>query len=550
MMGESGGVRVFERLFDEGVGAYLGGDFVGAQRQFRNLLARAEASGNSREIADAAYQLGNVLRAVSRYSEAQWMFEYAQRIARTERDPLAIAHCWLGLGNVHRGTSRYADAERCYAKADEAYAALERSWELLDVSVNRALVAYLRGDYEEAEPLLQAALKRYRTAAEDHEPGSDWDQRVAECHLNLANVYREQGSFGLAEESLDAARKFFHERQMFVAEADCLLNLGNVYHETGRSAEATDAWLRARDVYNGCQLYERGADCTVNLGILALESDEWQEAARRFKDAERRYTELGLRQHAADCRHNRGFANLLAGNHQAAKHAIESAQGEYAQHGLKVPPDSVAALAAVYHALGHYGEARSRYAAAGRGFEEAALPVDVARMSMNIAAVVWDDAVEIPDPALRARAALDLAIPALLTTDDVRFQFPSARDRAAWARLMHRDVSFVLGLAHASGDHDVVGDLVEAFASVGWYAVERGNLPSDLVGAQMVSTQLVSKAARGSTTVPGPLLDFDDLSLPLFPTPPLRVLGPDGPRIALSGFARRRPAVSEPLTTW
>ena len=543
-----------EELFSRAQAAYARGDLQAAYELFVDVRERALAEGDDELAARTAYHLGNVLRSLSRYADAEAMFAHAMAYAVRTGDDIGKAHCHLGLGNVYRGQSRYDDARQAYRAAERVYQAEPTCWqERMDVRINRGLVDYLAGNFTEAKRRLTSVLDDCLAGRFGGAAGVDAavvEDLIIECRFNLGNVERELGDFGAAKRLLDEAAAHYEQRREIIKFADCRLSQGNVYRQTGHAREAGTAWIEARTIFNANSWLEKGADCTVNLGNLSLDDGHVDEALRRFDDAREQYELRGLREHAADCRHNAGFALLVAGDFGAAEEMMLQARRAYEEHGLDVPPDCSAALAEVMFAQQRYAAARHWLDIARTGYEAAELTFDVARTRMTEAIIMWKDERGQPSEHARARSALELAVPSLLTTDDVRFQFSSSRDRAAWAQLVHHDLAFVLHLAHVVGDADVLGDLVESFTSVGWYAVDDPS-PSD----RALSARHVKRAMRPSAPrdPEDPVAVFDDVVLPLLPAPRLRVLAADGPRLALADYVRpisEAMAHLDPLVTW
>lgn len=532
---------MYRDLFDIAVVCYAERRYEAALAAFEDAHEHARGAGDRAAEADAAYQLGNVLRTLSRYEEAEAMFQEAYAYAVEQDLPVQRADCLLGMGNAHRGKSRYREARAAYRSALSIYEAEDQPLGVVDVTINLAVVDYLAGDYATAQCVFEVLLNG-RTPPLDAE-------RAMMCRATLGNVLRERGRFGEAERLLDEAREHFSEAGDPIAVADCDLNLGNVYHQTGREREADRVWRGARVVFNKAHLFERGADCTLDLGLLALQRGELSTAVKRLENARNIYASFGLAEHTADCIYNIGFALLVDGHPDAAAEKFSEAMDLYKQHRLVPNPDWTATMGEARRLQGRLPEARSQFVEARQAYADRDLVFDVAHMQMCEARVLWDDALSQPDVEVRAREALCSAVPGLLKTDDVRFQFVSVRDRAAWARLVENALSFVLEIADAAHDLDVLGDLVESFTSVGWYAV------GEVSENEALSTRCVREALRFGERVDAedPRAVFDDLVLPLLPTPPLRVLGPDGPRLALNPYlrgARSGNSPQAPLVTW
>ena len=132
-----------------------------ATRELEQLLARYPSA---RTVPEAAYELGNVRFATGQYAAARGAYELAG-----QRGAPGLVHAL-----ARAGVARTWEAERDFARAADAYAALAkglqpRSFLYEDALMDQARALELAGKKDEAIATYQRLLKEFPTArrAED-----------------------------------------------------------------------------------------------------------------------------------------------------------------------------------------------------------------------------------------------------------------------------------------------------------------------------------------------------------------------------------------------
>ena len=208
--------------------------------------------------------------------------------------------------------------------------------------------------------------------------------------------------------------------------ADCTMNLGAVYQGMGRYQDAETAHTAAREVYQQLGLTEQVADCTMTLGIVYQGVGRYQDAVTAYTAAREVYQQLGLTEKVATCTMNLGN---------------------------------------VYRAMGRYQDAETAFTSARAAFELLGLVLEVARCDHSRAVLLAAEG----NPGRDVRAALTVLVPSVRVRDSVRFQFPKASDRLAWAASIADGLDLAFWLAHEVGDAELIADLIETQINHGIY---------------------------------------------------------------------------------
>lgn len=302
------------------------GDFAGAEPDFRRAVAALEAdfgedlepdtrAAIDRFLAAALGGLGNVLRILGRYAEAERVLDRALALAESlGPDDEQVATTLNLLGMLHKYQARFDDAEQRYRRAAGILEALHGPDDprLASLCHNLGGLDHERGRFAEGEPWARRALAirlrtrgpRHReTAAElvalgglldgqgrqdESEPmyvraadileadpcGDPCD--LAVCLNNLAVVRAGRGDAPGAETLFHRAIAL-KQRALGTGHPDVAMslnNLGTLYLETGRPDEARVSLARALDI---CEAvlgsdHPRTRTCRENLALAGAGS--------------------------------------------------------------------------------------------------------------------------------------------------------------------------------------------------------------------------------------------------------------------------------------
>jgi tetratricopeptide (TPR) repeat protein len=256
-----------------------------AAQRSRELYAHADAYTHLRQAVALGYPqvecsmaLGDVLTVLGRYREA--LAEYETAAAASEGDGAASASTEHKLAEVHHRLGEWALADAHLAAAAEQLPPADLAGRAR-VAADRAVVAYRRGDGEQAARLGGAALATARAAAD---PAA-----VAQALNVLGMLAAGQGNPRQAEEylreSLEQARGLPGNGPAVAA----LNNLARLLAETGRTAEALV--LAEEALAAGSELGDqhRVAALHTNLADLLHASGQREAALGHLKEAARRF---------------------------------------------------------------------------------------------------------------------------------------------------------------------------------------------------------------------------------------------------------------------
>ncbi|PWN90407.1 TPR-like protein [Acaromyces ingoldii] len=202
------------------------------------------------DLAAAWYAVGCWYMASGRYSEARRYFSKAVSLnPRYAASWVAFAHCFANEGESDRAIVAYTTAERMFTQshlpklfigmehlhqgnlvlAETSLKGSALVWEDDALGRNeRGVVAYYKGEYQEAINLFEAALE----AADDVQmPASSW----APTHLNLGFAYRR------SERYEKARRAFMKTMELDPECGPAHTGLAMIYHREGYLDEAV-AW--------------------------------------------------------------------------------------------------------------------------------------------------------------------------------------------------------------------------------------------------------------------------------------------------------------------
>jgi tetratricopeptide (TPR) repeat protein len=268
----------------------------------RELYAHAEARAHLGRALALGYPqlpgriaLGEVLVVLGRYREALAEFETAAAIASGgEADRAAQAGIEHKLADVHHRLGDWDLAEAHLAVVTELVEGTEPG-RLARAEADRAVVAYRRGDAEQAAVLGRAALACARTAAD---PGA-----TAQALNVLGMLAARAGDTAAAEaylrDSLAEARRL-PERgagpggrpplspPLGVAVA-ALNNLARLLAETGRRREALAAAAEALELGSELGDQHRVAALHTNMADLLHADGQRDAAMTHLKEAARRF---------------------------------------------------------------------------------------------------------------------------------------------------------------------------------------------------------------------------------------------------------------------
>ncbi|PXX65507.1 tetratricopeptide repeat protein [Nocardia tenerifensis] len=394
-------------LLVAGGDAYTRGDIAGALRIFEDAArattgeVRIGAIVNAASMAD---ELGDHARSLSLYREAlAAMPAHAPRLR-----PNALVNMSQALQHL--------------GELDEAQAALEQARELLADSTDQGVL------------------------------------RVA-CLLSLTAValHRQHWAYAaeLAAESLDAARRFAPQLA-----GHPLMNLAATYFETGRRDLAVDFARQALAAFEAAGDRNAVAETQQNLAIMLVRLDRYDEAGEPLAASQRYFEQAGLGHRAGIGLKTMAFLAEGRDDLALAQELYGRGLAYFVASGAVLDAaDLRMRLSTVAFKSGRHAECEELLAEAFDAYAERGLGLRCAQLDFWHASL-WETAVA-DSPELLAQA-VDLAVPAALAIDAVRYTLPNGNQRDQWNRqIADPAMRLAFRLAYLSGNGLLIADLIE-----------------------------------------------------------------------------------------
>ena len=451
------------------------------------------------EAVDLDIMLGRIFEDLGKYPAAIASYTRARQTSIPLDDAVVTALCDMNTGTVrmHLGDHTTARAllvgaadtfARCGARVEEAQclrylssvqpSTTEQSAELLakslrlidglgevelelDCRQDLALVQFVRGNYERAVGEYESVREAF-LGLEMHEKAGLCLQSVGMCLMSM-------GRYEKSERALIESRAVFVRHKIPAAVAVSDGHLGQLYLDTGRFDDSEHAFRRARQGFESVGATDRVAMINQNLGGLYLARDDLGAAELSFSRAHEQFARLGDSARSAVCQCNIGAAVFKKGQFERASSLI----GRALIH-LERDPDHRRLVAWAHRnracaelMLGNCEQSLVFLGSARSMSKELDALIDVAKC--DFLAALCQASVPGHDSL---RAALDLALPALLYLDAQRFQFASAAARRSWSTTISLWNTHVFKWAHELGDATLLTDLIESAINSGTHVSE------------------------------------------------------------------------------
>ncbi|AYF76376.1 tetratricopeptide repeat protein [Nocardia yunnanensis] len=303
----------------------------------------------------------------------------------------------------------------------------------------------------------QAALERARAALDGKDaPG---DLRLA-CLVSSTAValHRQQWwrALDLAGESLAAARRFGPERA-----GHPLMNLAAAHFETGRWELAQDFAGQALAAFEAVADSAGVAETRQNLALMYTRTGCFDDAEPLLAAAQEHFDAVGVAHRAGIglkvmgfIAEQRGQADLAQARYRAALHRFEESRAVIDAADVRLR------LAATAFAAGRYEEGEAELAAARATYAVRGLGLHCAQLDYWHAGLLEPLVAQVP--GLLARA-VDLAVPAALALDAVRYELPDGAQRDTWnRRIVDPALRLAFRYSYLAGDARLVADLIES----------------------------------------------------------------------------------------
>ncbi len=268
-----------------------------AAERARELYAHAEARDRMVRALGLGYPqlpgriaLGEELVVLGRYREALAEFESAAALAGTDEgdqdgDRAVQASIEHKLADVHHRLGDWDLAESHLAVVTELVSAAQPG-RLARVEADRAVVAYRRGDSEQAAAFGRAALSCARAAA---------DRGATAQALNVLGMLAARaGDAAAAESYLRDALAEARQLPELGAAVAALNNLARLMAETGRIKEALAVGAEALELGSELGDQHRVAALHTNMADLLHADGQGEAAMAHLKEAAKRFAAVDV----------------------------------------------------------------------------------------------------------------------------------------------------------------------------------------------------------------------------------------------------------------
>jgi tetratricopeptide (TPR) repeat protein len=198
---------------------------------------------------------GQVYDALAHFEQANACFDRLQ-------DLYEIAHVYKGLGLAHRMADQLEQATDYSERAAALFESLDELVLSTKQKVNTAALYVESGRYEEAEPLLHAAIAAFRDRGNREEEGI--------ALVELAKLQWKRGQFSDAEETCRQARHLLPELHLYQGWVNRVL--GEIALQRNQREEA----MRRLNM---------AAECFKSMGEVGAWDETMYQAALLHRDA-------------------------------------------------------------------------------------------------------------------------------------------------------------------------------------------------------------------------------------------------------------------------
>ncbi|MBY0230022.1 MAG: tetratricopeptide repeat protein, partial [Gemmataceae bacterium] len=230
------------------------------------------------------HDLGDYARALRRYAQAEFSYDFLRKMPDGVREDVPWAVCLTALGSLHHEMGDFDEADRAFSRAAEVFVGrLARHPSRGTLLNNRAMLAKAQGKPREALKLLEEGL-----ALEEGMRGPDSPEVAVKRH-NIASVLIELGDLDRAEKVMEQAqaarRKADAERHPYYGNG--LVELALIAEKRGHLARALELDEQASAVYraaSGPETFRLAASRRAEARLYLRRGDR-RQAERRIGQA-------------------------------------------------------------------------------------------------------------------------------------------------------------------------------------------------------------------------------------------------------------------------
>src|SRR5262245_56847107 len=284
-LGQKNGVA--QTLTDMGFTEYLMGDADAASKHFAESLRLYREVGNKRGLGNALTTVGIFYLNRAQYDEALKSLKECLQIQRELQNSNAEARCLNNIGNVYLIKGQLDDALQYYRQTLTIKETLNIPKDVANAYHNLGETATALGDYDQALNYFLKAIDLRRKV------GDKRGEALASYGMGV--IYEDQGRYGAALSSKEAALKAFQDLQERSADmATILSGYGSVLSEIGRWDEAVKKLDEALAVARNSKTNWAIVDVLIVQGNSFFYRGDFKSARTRYEEA----LKLAIENHA------------------------------------------------------------------------------------------------------------------------------------------------------------------------------------------------------------------------------------------------------------
>ncbi|MBD0369961.1 MAG: tetratricopeptide repeat protein [Pyrinomonadaceae bacterium] len=297
-----------DALYLDAVTATVTRDFVGAIKNYQEIVERSPAS----EKAQAYVDLG---RAYQNKEEIEKAIESYRKATDLN---LEYPTAFLRVAALY---SRKQEVQSANASLDRA----EALYQQLGSVEGRTEVLYQRGNLLRGMGNLEAAREQLQRALEMARTTGNESQQIYAA-LDISRVLSRQGQIVKAQEYASDAVEFAQQRGLENLATSGLINLGLVYQERSEYGEAEKYFKQALEFSRRNKAHLREAISRLNLGGLYIQQSRADDGLPLIQQALAFFQQGNYLRLIGPCLTNIARANRQKGDYEAALEALQQKQ--------------------------------------------------------------------------------------------------------------------------------------------------------------------------------------------------------------------------------
>ena len=287
-----------------------------AKEQYHNVEAETmylklmELLDDPRELIETGHLLGRVSKISGKWDLAEKTFRESLERAKELGDSLLIADSMKEMGYMLLEKGRYDEAQPLLDSAVKEYRALNKTQGECDVEGYRGLIHYYKGELDDA-------IEHFTTSLElAQKVGYKSAIAINNRYLGGVSYYRSEyvKARSYYERQLEISEEMNNLIDIAVAEN----NLGLVNSHLNEFDNAIKYYQRALDAYRKMNVRQYICYTSNNLGELKYWMGEYDEAKKLFEDQLTIANDLGIKRHVSIAYNMLGNINRIMTDYEKA----------------------------------------------------------------------------------------------------------------------------------------------------------------------------------------------------------------------------------------